>query len=190
MKDLGPLRYFLDIEVAPSPKGYFLSQAKYANEVIHCASLIDTKISDTPTELNVKLNTTDGVFLDDPTLYRELVGCLVYMTVTHPNLAYDVHVVSQFVSTPRSMHWAALVRIPHYLRDTIFQGLLLSSTSPLELVAYTDADWVGDVIDRKSTFGSVKGLGSLHFHIHYSLLRNALTFGCGPLEVLNGFRLL
>ncbi|GMP89059.1 hypothetical protein CsSME_00040788 [Camellia sinensis var. sinensis] len=95
MKDLGSLQYFLGIEVASSPNGYFLSQAKYANEIIHRAGLTNTKISDTPIELNVKLNTIDGVLLDDLTLYRELVGCLVYLTVSRPDLAYAVHVVSQ-----------------------------------------------------------------------------------------------
>ncbi|XP_028106951.1 uncharacterized protein LOC114305993 [Camellia sinensis] len=126
MKDLGPLWYFLDIEVASSPKGYFLSQAKYANEVIHPAGLTDTKLSDTPIELNVKLNTTDGVPLDEPT---------------------------QFVSVPHSTHWAALLRILRYLRSTIFQSLLFSSTSSSDLVAYANADWAGDVNDRKSTSG-------------------------------------
>ncbi|XP_028105873.1 uncharacterized protein LOC114304927, partial [Camellia sinensis] len=128
-------------------------KAKYANEVIHRARLTDTKLSDTPIELNVKLNTTDGVPLDDPTLYRELVGCLVYLIVTRSDLAYAVHVISQFVSAPRSTHWAALLRILRYLRSTIFQGLLFSSTSSLDLVAYADADWAGDVNDRKSTSG-------------------------------------
>ncbi|GMP33286.1 hypothetical protein CsSME_00006678 [Camellia sinensis var. sinensis] len=70
MKDLGPLRYFLGIEVAFSPKGYFLSQVKYANKVIHCAGLTDTKLFDTPIELNVKLNTTDGVPL--PSFWTKL----------------------------------------------------------------------------------------------------------------------
>ncbi|XP_028052908.1 uncharacterized protein LOC114257351 [Camellia sinensis] len=133
-----------------SPRAWLI---KYANEVIHRVRLTDTKLSDTPIELNVKLNTTDGVPLDDPTLYRELVGCLVYLTVTRPDLAYAVHVISQFVSAPRSTHWAALLRILRYLRSTIFQGLLFSSTSSLDLVAYADADWAGDVNDRKSTSG-------------------------------------
>ena len=94
MKDLGTLRYFLGIEGASSPKGYFLSQAKYANEIIRRATgLTNIKFSDTPIELNVKLTTTNSVLLDDPTLYRELVGCLVYLTVTRPNLAYAIHVV-------------------------------------------------------------------------------------------------
>ncbi|XP_028091729.1 uncharacterized protein LOC114292022 [Camellia sinensis] len=118
MKDLGPLWYFLSIEVASSPNGYFLSEAKYANEVIHCAGLTATKVFDTPIELNVKFNSTDGVPLDDLTIYRELVGCLVYLIVTCPNLAYVVHV-----------------------------GLLLSSTSSLDLVVYVDSDWAGDDTD-------------------------------------------
>ncbi|XP_028054668.1 uncharacterized protein LOC114258860 [Camellia sinensis] len=138
MKDLGPLQYFLSIEVASSPKGYFLSQAKYANEVIHCARLTDTKLSDTPIELNVKLNTTDGVPLDDPTLYRELVGCLVYLTVTRPDLAYAVHV-----------------------------GLLFSYTSSLDLVAYVDANWADDVNDRKSTSGLGISVNVLYLIEHY-----------------------
>ncbi|GMP66002.1 hypothetical protein CsSME_00026546 [Camellia sinensis var. sinensis] len=159
IKDLGSLRYFLGIEVASSPKDYFLSQAKYANEVIHRVGLTDTKVSDTPIELNVKLNSTDGVPLDDPILYRELVGCLVYLTVTRPDLTYVVHVVSQFVSAPLSTNWAVLVLIFCYLRGTLFQGLLLPFTSFLDLVAYADSDWAGDVTDRKSTYGFCMFLG-------------------------------
>ncbi|XP_028105218.1 uncharacterized protein LOC114304232, partial [Camellia sinensis] len=116
MKDLGPLWFFLGIEVTSSPKSYFLSQAKYAHEFIHRVGLTDTKVSDTPTELNMKLNSTYGVPLDNLTLYCKLVGCLVYLTVTRPDLAYVVHVVSQFVSAPNCPHCVALVRILRYLR--------------------------------------------------------------------------
>ncbi|XP_028097383.1 uncharacterized protein LOC114297194 [Camellia sinensis] len=131
--------------------GNIWDEAKYFNEVIHRAGLTDTKVSDTPTKFHVKLNSTDGIPLDDPTVYRELMGCLVYLTVTRPDLTDAVHMVSQFVSAPHSTHWAALVRILRYFRDTIFQGSLLSSTSYLDLVAYVDSDWAGNVIDCKST---------------------------------------
>ncbi|XP_028102279.1 uncharacterized protein LOC114301525, partial [Camellia sinensis] len=76
-----------------------------------------------------------------------------YLTVIRPDLASVVHMVGQFISALRSNHWAALAHILHYLRGTIFQGLLLSSTFSLDLVAYVDSDWTGDVIDCKSTFG-------------------------------------
>ena len=159
MKDLGPLRYFLGIEVASSPKGYLLSQTKYATDVLHRARFTDNKTVDTPLELHVKFSASDGVPLDDPTEYRELVGCLVYLTVTRPDIAYAVHIVSQFVSAPRTTHWAAVLRILRYLRGTLHQCLVLSSTSNLTLRAYADADWAGDVSDRKSTSGFCVFLG-------------------------------
>ena len=88
-----------------------------------------------------------------------LVGCLVYLTVTRPDIAYAVHIISQFVSAPRTTHWAALLRILRYVRGTLHQCLLLSSTSSLTLHAYADADWAGDISDRKSTSGLCVFLG-------------------------------
>ncbi|KAF5930143.1 hypothetical protein HYC85_031016 [Camellia sinensis] len=105
------------------------------------------------------LRLTLPIPLDNPTLYRELVGCLVYLTVTHPDLAYVVYVVSQLVFALCSPYWAALIQILHYLHDTIFQRLVLSSTSSLDLVTYANADWVSDVTDCKSTSGFCLFLG-------------------------------
>ncbi|XP_028087463.1 uncharacterized protein LOC114288177 [Camellia sinensis] len=153
------LLLYVDDMITTSSDSSAISEAKYANEVIHCAGLADIKVSNALIKLNVKLNSTDGIPLDDPTFYCELVGCLVYLTVTCPNLAYAVRVVSKFVSTHRSIHWAALVCILRYLRGTIFLGLLLSSTSSLDLVAYVDSDWAGDINDRKSTFSFYMFLG-------------------------------
>ena len=75
MKDLGLLHYFLGIEVTSYPKGYLLSQSKYANEIISRAQVTDDKVIDTPIELHAKFSPTDEVPLDDPTMYQELVGC-------------------------------------------------------------------------------------------------------------------
>ncbi|BBH07270.1 hypothetical protein Prudu_019150 [Prunus dulcis] len=71
--------------------------------------------------------------MDDPTLYRTIVGSLVYLTITHPDIAYVVHIASQFVSSLTTLHWAAVIRILRYLRGTLFQSLLLPFTSTLEL---------------------------------------------------------
>lgn len=108
------------IEVASSPKGYLFSQTKYVADILHRAQLIDSKTVDTPIKLHAKFSASDGVPLDDPTKYRELVGCLVYLTVTQPDIAYTVHVISQFVSATRSTHWATLLRILRYIHETMF----------------------------------------------------------------------
>ncbi|XP_062100078.1 uncharacterized mitochondrial protein AtMg00810-like [Humulus lupulus] len=153
MKDLGSLRYFVGIEVAYSPRGYLLSQSKYIADILDQARLSDACTVDTPLELNAMYSSSDGVALSDPSLYRTLVGSLVYLTITKPDIAYAVHIVSQFVASPTTVHWAAVLRILRYLRGTQFQSLLFPSMSTLELRAYSDADWGGDCTDLKSTTG-------------------------------------
>jgi hypothetical protein len=98
--------------------------------------------------------------LPDPTLYRQLVGSLVYLTVTRPDISYAVHQVSQFMSAPRSTHYAAILRILRYLKGTLFHGLHFSAQSSLTLRAYSNVDWAGDPTDRRSTTGYCFLLGS------------------------------
>ncbi|XP_026396363.1 uncharacterized protein LOC113290997 [Papaver somniferum] len=116
MKDLGLLRFFLGIEAGKSSSGYFISQVKYATDILQRAVLTDSKIVDTPLELNVKLNCYEGQALSNPTLYRHLVRSLNYLTITRPNICHAVHVVSQFISSPRSKHFAVVLRILHYIK--------------------------------------------------------------------------
>ncbi|KAL7617817.1 hypothetical protein Lser_V15G02567 [Lactuca serriola] len=159
MKDLGLLRYFLGIEVAQSKKGYLLSQTKYISDLFTRAGLSDNQTVDTPLETNARYSPTDGIPLSDLNLYRTVVGSLVYLTVTCPDIAHAIHIVNQFVTAPTSVHWGAVLRIMRYLCGTQFQTLLFSSTSSLELRAYSDADWDGDRHDRKSTTGFCVFLG-------------------------------
>ncbi|KAG9457992.1 hypothetical protein H6P81_002500 [Aristolochia fimbriata] len=158
MKDLGLLRYFLGLEVLPLSRRYGISQVKYASDLVSRAGLSDNKTSDTPLELNVKFRSSDGELLADPKLYRQLVGGLLYLSITRPDI-YAVHVVSQFMAAPRSVHYAAVLRILRYVKGTLLQGLLMSSASPLTLLAFSDADWAGDVTDHRSTTGYSLFLG-------------------------------
>jgi hypothetical protein len=91
MKNLGHLSYFLGLEIISSDDGFYLTQAKYTFDLLSRAGLTDHKIIDTPIELNARLTPSSREPLPDPTLYRQLVGCLVYLTVTRPDISYAVH---------------------------------------------------------------------------------------------------
>ncbi|XP_047322353.1 uncharacterized mitochondrial protein AtMg00810-like [Impatiens glandulifera] len=160
MKDLGQLSYFLGLEIASDKSGYYLSQAKYTTDLISRAGITDTKVVSTPFDSTEHLAATDGTPLSDETLYRQLVGSLIYLTVTLPDIAYDVHIVSQFMSSPRTTHFSAVLRILRYIRGTLFHGLHFAHSSPLELRAYSDADWAGDPTDRRSPTGYCFSLGT------------------------------
>ena len=123
MKDLGHLSYFLGLKITSSDDGFYLTQAKYTSDLLSRAGLTDHKIVDTPIELNARLTSSSRELLPDPTLYQQLVGSLVYLTVTRPNILYAVQQVSQFMSVPRSTHYVAILRILQYLKGTLFHGL-------------------------------------------------------------------
>ena len=117
----------MGLEITHSTDGLYLTQTKYASELLYRAGLTDSKTVDTPVELNAHLTLSGGKPLSNPSLYRRLVGSLVYLTVTHPDISYVVHQVSQYLSTPRSTHYAAVLRILRYLKDTLFHGLFYSA---------------------------------------------------------------
>jgi len=94
MKHLGSLNYFRGIEVVYSPRGYLFSQSKYIANILEQVCLSDTRTTNTPLKLNVKYVSSDGVPLSDPTLYRTMVGNLVYLTITRLDITYVVHVAS------------------------------------------------------------------------------------------------
>ena len=160
MKDLGYLSYFSGLEITHSTNGLYITQAKYASELLSRVGLTDSKTVDTPVELNAHLTPSRGKPLSNPSLYRRLVGSLVYLTVTHPDISYDVHQVSQYLSAPRSTHYAAILCILRYLNDTLFHGIFYSAQSLLVLRTFSDADWAGDPTDRRSTTGYCFLLGS------------------------------
>ena len=153
MKDLGHLSYFLGLEITHSTDRLYITQAKYASELLSPARLTDSKTVNTPVELNAHLTPTGGKPLSNPSLYRRLVGSLVYLTVTRPDISYAIHQVSQYLSTPQSTHYAAVLRILRYLNGTLFHGFFYSAQSYLVLHAFSDADWAGDPTDRRSTTG-------------------------------------
>jgi len=143
MKDLGQLTYFLELEVHHRPNGIFVNQYKYIQDLITLAGLEDTSSVDTPIEVNVKYKKDEGDLLNDPTLCRSLVGSLINLTTTQLDTSYAVRQVSQFMSSPRHLHFAAVRHIICYLQGSPNRGLFFPTGSFLQLVAYSDADWAG-----------------------------------------------
>jgi hypothetical protein len=94
----------LGIEVAYSPRGYLISQSKYVADILEQARLIDHKIVDTPIEVNARYSSSNGLPLTNPTLYFTIIGSLVYLTITRSDITYLIHVVSQFVASPTTVH--------------------------------------------------------------------------------------
>ena len=160
MKDFGPLTYFLGMEVHTDSSGIFLNQHKYTQDLISLAGLQNSSSVDTPMEVNVKYQSEEGDLLFDPTVFRQLVGNLNYLTITRPNISFAVQQVSQFMQTPHHLHLAAVHRIIWYLRGSFGHGLFFPTGSFLCLVTYSDADWAGCPDTRQSVTGWCMFLGN------------------------------
>jgi hypothetical protein len=152
IKDLGPLKYFLGMEVARSKKGIVVSQRKYVLEFLQETGMSGCKPADTPMDQSAKL-WEKGDTPVDTGRYQRLVGKLIYLAHTRPDIAFSVSVVSQFMHAPYKEHLEAVHRILRYLKATPGKGILFKKTSDKNVAIFTDADWAGSIIDRKSTSG-------------------------------------
>ncbi|GJV19798.1 ribonuclease H-like domain-containing protein [Tanacetum coccineum] len=159
MTDLGPLNYFLGVSVTRDSSGLFLSQKKYAVELLEKAHMVNCNPSRTPVDIESKLG-ADGDPVSDLTLYRSLAGSLQYLTFTRPDISYVVQQVCLHMHDPREPHFSALKRILRYVQGTLHYGLQLFSSSITYLVAYSDADWAGCPTTRRSTSGYCVFLGN------------------------------
>ena len=108
---MGNLSYFLGLEVTSSSDRYYLSQAKYAFDLLSKAGITDNKTVSTPLEYNAKLTPLDGEPISDATRYRRLVGSLIYLTVTRPNISHVVGMVSKFMDAPHFVHYVVVLQI-------------------------------------------------------------------------------
>eukprot|EP00253_Pinus_taeda_P002078 PITA_02078 len=160
MTDLGLLHYCLGIEVWQTENNIFLSQSKYAKNLVDRFRMQDCKPATTPMEPGLKLSAQSSSPPVDETLFRQLVGSLIYLTATRPDISFSVSYISRFMSAPKADHWIATKRVLRYVRGNSDYGLLYTRSSDPMLSGYTDSDWAGSVDDRKSTAGYVFNLGS------------------------------
>ncbi|KAE8705435.1 hypothetical protein F3Y22_tig00110429pilonHSYRG01243 [Hibiscus syriacus] len=160
MKELGQLKHFLGLEVDRTHEGIFLCQQKYAKDLLKRFGMLECKSTSTPMEPNIKMCAHEGKDLEDATMYRQLVGSLIYLTLTRPDISYAVGVMSRYMQNPKKPHLEAVRRILRYVKNTIDYGLLYKKGEDCKLVGYCDADYAGDHDTRRSTTGYVFKLGS------------------------------
>lgn len=159
LKDLGVLHYFLGIEVLHTPSGMMLSQAKYAKDLLIKAGMDDCRPCASPSSIKSTTLASDLSF-ESPEFYRTLVGSLQYLTLTRPELSYAVNSVCQHMHHPLDSHFTAVKRILRYVKGSLDQGLCFSKGNSLHVTAFSDADWAGDALDRRSTGGYCVFLGT------------------------------
>jgi hypothetical protein len=152
VKDLGHLHYFLGIEVAYGMQGIYLCQRKYVLDLLAETGMLGCRPAATPIEQNHRVLADSGDPVDKYQ-YQRLVGRLIYLSHTRPDIAYAVSVVSRYMHDPRSGHLDSVNRILRYLKSCPGKGILFSNNGDLNIEGYTDADWAGCLDDRRSTSG-------------------------------------
>jgi hypothetical protein len=159
LKDLGTQHYFLGLQVSRTTDSLYIKQTKYAHDLLKKHNMLNCKPTSSPSCPNTRLSLHDGDPLPDPHGYKSMVGALHYLTFTRPDISFVVHQVCQYMSATTTTHLAAAKRVLHYIRGTLNHSIEFT-LDPLSLSAYTDADWVGDPDDRRSTSGFLIYLGS------------------------------
>jgi hypothetical protein len=160
MSDLGRLSYYLGIEVHQGGDAITIKQAAYAAKLVEKAGLAGCNPVQIPMEPRLKLSKKSANTPVDIKLYRSLVGSLRYLVHTRPDITYAVGYISRFMEAPTAEHWAAVKHLLRYIAGTLHFGCRFErSTGESRLIGYSDADFAGDVDDRKSTSGMVFTLG-------------------------------
>jgi Reverse transcriptase (RNA-dependent DNA polymerase) len=159
MKSLGRLKYFLGIEVMRSERGITLSQRKYILDLLAEVRMLNCKPADTPVIQNLKLEENAEQAPTNKERYQRLVGKLIYLSHTRPDIAYAIGLVSQFMHNPSEEHMEAVTRIIIYLKGTPGKGIQFLKNGHLDIMGYTDADWAGKISDRRSTSGYFTFIG-------------------------------
>ena len=158
MIDLELLHYFPSLQVLQYSEGISNFQQKYALDLLQWFGMVDCKTAPTPFLWGVSLSSGFSSPHVNPSLFRQLVGSLLYLTHTRPGLSFAVGLVSRFSQYPHEIHWNAAKRIMRYTQGTINFGIQYSSGAS-HLVVFANSNWVGSIDDRKSTFGCVYSLG-------------------------------
>jgi hypothetical protein len=160
MKDLGLMHHYLGLEVWQKRCEIFLGQGKYVVKILQKFGMMDCKSMATPMVTDM---TKLRDFVSDPvdsSMYRKLIGSLMYLVNTRPDIRFVVNTLTYFRVEPRHEHWIVAKHILRYLRGTLNYGLKYVSNNDIQLHGFTNSDWTGSANDKKSTSGVCLSLGS------------------------------
>ncbi|XP_015166481.1 uncharacterized mitochondrial protein AtMg00810-like [Solanum tuberosum] len=153
---MGLLHYFLGLQVHQTEEGIFLSQRKYARDLLNKFGMLNCKHAATPMNISEKLQQVNEEELTDARRFR----ILIYLTHTRPDIAYHVGVISRFMQQPSKVHYGAAKRVLRYIAGTLDFDIWYSKTDNFRLCGYTDSDWASSLDDKRSVSANVFTLGS------------------------------
>ncbi|GJV25890.1 putative ribonuclease H-like domain-containing protein [Tanacetum coccineum] len=159
MSSMGELTFFLGLQVKQKADGIFISQDKYVAEILKKFDFVNVKTASTPIETQKPLVKDEEASDVDVHLYRSMIGSLMYLTASRPDIMFAVCACSRFQVTPKTSHLSAVKRIFRYLKGKPKLGLWYPRVSSFDLEAYSDSDYAGANLDRKSTTGGCQFLG-------------------------------
>jgi hypothetical protein len=160
MSIMGELTFFLGIQVKQTKQGTFMHQAKYTKDLIKKFNMAELKPVSTPMSSTSSLGPDEDGEAVDQREYRSMIGSLLYLTATRPDIQFIVGLCTRFQASPRSSHWTIVQRIFRYLKHTPEFEIWYFASSSLDLIAFSDVNFAGCGIDRKSTSGTCHFLGS------------------------------
>jgi transposase InsO family protein len=163
MTDLGLMTYFLGMEIKQSKDEIFICQKKYAKEILKKFKLEECREMSTPMNSKEKLCKEDGTEKIDQAYFRSLIGCLMYLTATRPDILNAVSILSRFMHCASECHLKAAKRVLRYVKGTCDFGIKFTKSNEFKLIGFSDSDWGGSADDMKSTSGYCFTLGSSVF---------------------------
>ncbi|GJR99514.1 retrovirus-related pol polyprotein from transposon TNT 1-94 [Tanacetum coccineum] len=159
MSMMGELNFFLGLQIKQMEDGIFFNQSKYIKEMLKKFGLEESKPMKTPMSSDTKLTKDEECESVDSTKYQGMIGSLLYLTASRPDIMFSVCLCARFQEAPKTSHLKAVKRIFRYIKGTMHLGLWYPKGTGIETVVYDDSDHVGDYVDRKSTSGICTFMG-------------------------------
>ncbi|KAK6122432.1 hypothetical protein DH2020_043823 [Rehmannia glutinosa] len=159
MSMMGELNFFLGLQIKQCQEGIYISQSKYTKELLKKFGIEEGRTVSTPMATNVKIDKDEKGKSVDESKYRGMIGSLLYLTASRPDILHVVCLCARFQSNPKESHMSVVKRIFRYLNGTIQYGLFYPKNENFSLKGYSDSDYAGNIDDRKSTSGLCQFLG-------------------------------